>query len=57
MARPKVDSRLQNIEKDIAEVKQMMKNGNGKQNQEDSVDCLCNETKEVLEENGEEETS
>lgn len=53
MARPKVDSRLQNIEKDIAEVKEMLKNGNGEQNppeeQKEPVDCLCPETKTELE--------
>jgi len=54
MARPKVDSRLQNIEKDIAEVKEMLKNGNGKPIEE-PIDCLCNDTKKVLEETEEKE--
>jgi len=54
MARPKVDSRLQNIEKNIAEVKEMLKNGNGKPIEE-PIDCLCNDTKKVLEETEEKE--
>lgn len=60
MARPKVDSRLQNIENDISEIKEMMKNGNNQniesENPDDSnvkkLDCLCPESKEVLEQNG-----
>jgi len=67
MARPKVDSRLQNIEKmeekiesDIAEIKQVvtdMKNGNngnnGSSNEDnEKIDCLCDETKEVTAQNG-----
>lgn len=60
MARPAVDSRLQNIEKmeekiesDITEIKEIMKNGSNNQTKE-KVDCLCDETKKELEENVEE---
>ena len=52
MARPKIDSRLQNIEKDIAEVKEMVKNGNEQnipEEQKQPVDCLCEKTKTELE--------
>ena len=51
MARPKVDSRLQNIEKDIAEVKEMMKNGNNQtKNQNEEFDMrVCDETKAEME--------
>ena len=64
MARPKVDSRLQNIEKmeekiesDIAEIKEVvteMKNGNnnGSNKDNEKIDCLCDETKEVASQNG-----
>lgn len=62
MARPKVDTRLQNIEKmeerietDVAEIKELIQNGNSKQEEaENQVDCLCDNTKEILE-NGEKE--
>ena len=57
MARPKVDTRLQNIEKmeqqietDVAEIKELIQNGNSKQEEaKNQVDCLCDNTKEVLE--------
>lgn len=72
MARPKVDSRLQNIEKmeekiesDIAEIKEVvteMKNGNNNNSSNNNnnssskdnekIDCLCPETKEVAAQNG-----
>ena len=62
MARPPVDSRLQNIEKmeekiesDVAEIKEIMKNGNNNNHTNtEKVDCLCDETKKELEENAEE---
>lgn len=62
MARPKVDTRLQNIEKmeeqietDVAEIKELIQNSNSKQEEaENQVDCLCDNTKEILE-NGEKE--
>ena len=57
MAGPPVDSRLQNIEKmeekiesDVAEIKEIMKNGNNHdQAKTEKVDCLCDETKKELE--------
>jgi len=59
IARPKVDSRLQNIEKmeekienDIAEIKEIvteMKNGSSNSNNDEKIDCLCDETKKELE--------
>lgn len=56
MARPKVDSRLQNIEEmeekienDLSEIKELIQNGKSKEESENQVDCLCDNTKEVLE--------
>ena len=52
MTNATVKPALEKIQTDIEEIKTMMQNGNGKQDLEDPVDCLCDETKEVLEQNG-----
>jgi len=56
MPRPRIETRLQNIERDIAEVKEMVKNANEQnppEQQKEPVDCLCDETKTELESDAE----
>lgn len=49
-----VKPQLERIETDIAEIKNMIQNANGKL-VEEPVDCLCNDTKKVLKEKEENE--
>jgi len=58
MARPKVDSRLQNIEQDVSEIKEMLEVKQLEALPEnEQVDCLCNDTKKELENEKEEPRS
>ena len=52
MTKATVKPALEKIQTDIEEIKDMIQNGNGKENLEEPMDCLCDETKEVLEQNG-----
>lgn len=54
MVRPSLDSRLKNIETDMNEIKEIVKNGNNSIQKTDPVDCMCEPSKELLKENEQE---
>ncbi len=61
MTNASVKPALEKIQNDLEEIKEMVQNGNGNLIQEKSnepteeADCLCNDTKKVLDENEEAE--